>query len=84
MRERQAPRVERLAGELLEQGAKFRIAGVQPARLAVRRIADNRPATGRQVDANLVHASRDQATAEERERSATRTDARKALEARET
>ena len=63
MREREAPRVERLAGELLEQSAKLRIGEVQPARLAVDRIADDRPAARSEVDANLVHASRGQTAA---------------------
>ena len=65
MDESDPPRMERLAGEGPQRGGERRVADLPPPRLAVDRIADDRPPARREVDADLVRAAGDQAGAEQ-------------------
>ena len=65
MEERQPPGVERLAGEVAAGRGDPRVRDPLPARLAVERIADDRPPLRLEVDADLVGAPGDQPAAQE-------------------
>ena len=66
MREREPPRVERLPGERAERRGEIWVNDSHPTRLTVGAIADDRPSTSRQVRADLMGATGNETTSEQR------------------
>src|SRR3989442_3283597 len=58
VREGDTPRVQGLTRKRAQRGGERRVRDLGPSRLAVLRIADDRPATRGQVDADLMAAPR--------------------------
>ena len=80
MRHGDAPRVEGLARKRAQCRGERRVGDLQPSGFAVRRVADDRPAARRQVDADLMRAAGDEAAAEQRQPGAGCGHAREPLE----
>src|SRR5262245_59922117 len=83
MHEGDAPGMQRLARKRLQRRRERRIVDLRPSRLAVLRVADDRPAVRRKMDANLVAPAGDETTAEKRETGMRRVDRRQTFELRD-
>ena len=83
MRECDARCVERLARAVARERGERRIVDVAPSWLAVLLVADDRPASRREVDAKLVPASCDEPAAEQRKACARRIERGDRFELRE-
>src|SRR5438552_3994259 len=67
MRDGETPRVQRLPRERAKRGRHRLIGDARPARLTVHRIADDRPASRREMDSYLMHPYRHDPAAQQRD-----------------
>src|SRR6185503_1869740 len=82
MRERELPRVQRLARERPKRLSEICVRDSHPPRLTIGGIADERPSPRGQVRADLMRAAGDEAAANEREPGLSRGDFGEPLESR--